>query len=79
MKKNFKMNKSACIIESKSQEKKQIECIIVFMSELNTTTLKDKKLLYILISIVRHGKSKLFVCKHVYLLNNNLKHCVSGV
>ena len=37
----LKMNKSACIIESKSQEKKQIECIIVFMSELNTTTLKD--------------------------------------
>ena len=41
MNKNFKMNKSACIIESKSQEKKQIECIIVFMSELYTTTLKD--------------------------------------
>lgn len=41
MKKNFKMNKSACITESKSQERKQIDSIIVFMSELNTTTLKD--------------------------------------
>lgn len=39
------MNKSACITESKSQERKQIESIlnscIEFMSELNTTTLKD--------------------------------------
>ncbi len=36
-----KMNKSACITESKSQERKLIESIIEFMSELNTTTLKD--------------------------------------
>lgn len=36
-----KMNKSACITESKSQERKQIESIIESMSELNTTTLKD--------------------------------------
>ena len=37
-----KMNKSASITESKSQERKQIESIIEFMSELNTTTLKDQ-------------------------------------